>query len=371
MTILHVTNGAGTGDTLRQTALGGAVLPWNDVLSEGPVPALPPDELRAVRARFLSTCGWGSAGAILDSLERRDELLTRRPHGAAARRPLVRARPLRPAPAPPDPHVRRGRRSGAHRAPQHRELRGPARLPRARRAERSRAGVALGKRRPVTPELVALAREGWDAVTAPGPPRSWASSGGARPLCPSSRARSAACSRSFRTRRRGLTRGALGARVASRSAADPRPALARVPVARAGALRGRRVVLEAALGAGLGRAAAARTRRRRCRRAASPADRPTRVRGCAACAHDRRPRCSRRGGRPSTCSASTAGWAGRTSSRAASGGATGRPAGSPSNEQRRRWGASDVERCVGLRPTACPDLWDRPFRPTPPGLKER
>lgn len=37
--LLHVTNGDSAGNTLRQTSLGGAVLPWQDVLHEGPVPA--------------------------------------------------------------------------------------------------------------------------------------------------------------------------------------------------------------------------------------------------------------------------------------------------------------------------------------------
>ena len=36
--LLHVTNGESAGNTLRQTALGGAVLSWQDVLHEGPVP---------------------------------------------------------------------------------------------------------------------------------------------------------------------------------------------------------------------------------------------------------------------------------------------------------------------------------------------
>src|SRR5262249_33887726 len=42
---LHVTNGESAGNTLRQTALGGAVLSWQDALHEGPVPALPRREL--------------------------------------------------------------------------------------------------------------------------------------------------------------------------------------------------------------------------------------------------------------------------------------------------------------------------------------
>src|SRR6478736_4180755 len=72
--LLHVTNGESAGNTLRQTGLGGAVLSWQDVLHEGPVPALPPAELRAVRARFLSECGWGSERSLLNSFERRDRL---------------------------------------------------------------------------------------------------------------------------------------------------------------------------------------------------------------------------------------------------------------------------------------------------------
>ena len=70
--LLHVTNGESAGNTLRQTGIGGAVLPWQDVLHEGPVPAGSRTELRRVRAAFLSSCGWGSRRALLASLERRD-----------------------------------------------------------------------------------------------------------------------------------------------------------------------------------------------------------------------------------------------------------------------------------------------------------
>ena len=75
-TLLHVTNGESAGNTLRATSLGGAVLPWNDVLHEGPVPAVPRRELLDVRAAFLSGCGWGRRSAIRSSLERRDRQLT-------------------------------------------------------------------------------------------------------------------------------------------------------------------------------------------------------------------------------------------------------------------------------------------------------
>ena len=74
---LHVTNGDSAGNTLRQTALGGAVLPWQDVLHEGPVPAGPRRELLQARAAFLSACGWGSRRSILASLAERDRQLTR------------------------------------------------------------------------------------------------------------------------------------------------------------------------------------------------------------------------------------------------------------------------------------------------------
>src|SRR3954470_12128824 len=74
--LLHVTNGESAGNTLRQTALGGAVLPWQDVLHEGPVPAGPRPQLLRARAAFLAECGWGSRRALLSSLERRDRQLT-------------------------------------------------------------------------------------------------------------------------------------------------------------------------------------------------------------------------------------------------------------------------------------------------------
>ena len=73
--LLHVTNGESAGNTLRQTALGGAVLPWQDVLHEGPVPALPRQELLRTRASFLADCGWGRKQALRSSLERRDRQL--------------------------------------------------------------------------------------------------------------------------------------------------------------------------------------------------------------------------------------------------------------------------------------------------------
>jgi len=73
--MLHVTNGDSVGQTLRRTALGGAVLSWQDVLHEGPVPAGSRDVLRTARAEFLAACGWGRRGTIRAGLERRDRQL--------------------------------------------------------------------------------------------------------------------------------------------------------------------------------------------------------------------------------------------------------------------------------------------------------
>src|SRR5215475_6065040 len=73
--LLHVTNGESAGNTLRQTAVGGAVLPWQDVLHEGPVPAVPRRKLLETRAAFLAECGWGNRAALRASFDQRDRRL--------------------------------------------------------------------------------------------------------------------------------------------------------------------------------------------------------------------------------------------------------------------------------------------------------
>lgn len=76
MNMLHVVNGDSAASTLRQTSLGGVVLPWRDVLDAGPIPDCPRSELLRTRAAFLSGCGWGSAVGLQSSLEQRDRQLT-------------------------------------------------------------------------------------------------------------------------------------------------------------------------------------------------------------------------------------------------------------------------------------------------------
>jgi hypothetical protein len=53
--MLHVTNGDAALPSLRAAGIEGDLLPWRDVLHDGPVPAgLGPAELRVVRATFLA-----------------------------------------------------------------------------------------------------------------------------------------------------------------------------------------------------------------------------------------------------------------------------------------------------------------------------
>jgi len=74
--VLHVTNGDSTVDGIEGTGIGGDVLPWRDVLHEGPVPAgLDAAQLRAVRAEFLAAHGWGDAATLEAELTARDERL--------------------------------------------------------------------------------------------------------------------------------------------------------------------------------------------------------------------------------------------------------------------------------------------------------
>jgi hypothetical protein len=78
--MLHITNGDSAVSTIRSVGVSGDILPWRDVLHEGPVPAPATlDSLRALRARFLSGEGGGSPAEIARDLEERDRRL-----GAAA-----------------------------------------------------------------------------------------------------------------------------------------------------------------------------------------------------------------------------------------------------------------------------------------------
>lgn len=76
--MLHITNGDSTGGSLRQSGLDGDVLPWRDMLHEGPLPAnLSLSELRPIRARFIVEAGLGGSDEVLAKFAERDAILAR------------------------------------------------------------------------------------------------------------------------------------------------------------------------------------------------------------------------------------------------------------------------------------------------------
>ena len=72
--MLHVTNGDCAAAVMRAAGIEGDILCWKDVLHEGPVPSVPRDELREIRARFLSD-GGTTFDAVLRELVERDRRL--------------------------------------------------------------------------------------------------------------------------------------------------------------------------------------------------------------------------------------------------------------------------------------------------------
>lgn len=72
--MLHITNGDCAAEALVGAGIApGDILPWRDVLHEGPVPGgLPIAELSSVRARFLSDDGFGDYDDIRGQFYERD-----------------------------------------------------------------------------------------------------------------------------------------------------------------------------------------------------------------------------------------------------------------------------------------------------------
>ena len=71
--MLHVTNGDAAVERMRAAGIAGDILPWRDVLHEGPVPAgVALRELSSVRARFIAEAGWGALAAVERDFAARD-----------------------------------------------------------------------------------------------------------------------------------------------------------------------------------------------------------------------------------------------------------------------------------------------------------
>jgi hypothetical protein len=84
--VLHVTNGDSAAERIRAAGIGGDVLPWRDVLHEGPVPGkLGFAQLREVRAKFIAegftvplaevAAGLAERDAAIDESGDRDEVI--------------------------------------------------------------------------------------------------------------------------------------------------------------------------------------------------------------------------------------------------------------------------------------------------------
>lgn len=73
--MLHITNGSAIVPLMREAGVTGRIVPWNDVLHEGPVPAgLNPAALRDVRAQFIAGSE-GSFDEVARSFAQRDAAL--------------------------------------------------------------------------------------------------------------------------------------------------------------------------------------------------------------------------------------------------------------------------------------------------------
>jgi Domain of unknown function (DUF1835) len=75
--LLHITNGDCAVAVISQVVQG-TILPWRDVLHEGPVrEGLPLEALSAERARFIADAGWGDFPQVLKNFQERDDAFRR------------------------------------------------------------------------------------------------------------------------------------------------------------------------------------------------------------------------------------------------------------------------------------------------------
>lgn len=76
--VLHVTNGDAVGAQIERAGIGVHILPWRDLLSEGPVPArLSLINLADRRARFIEAAGWATYREARRAMATRDSELLR------------------------------------------------------------------------------------------------------------------------------------------------------------------------------------------------------------------------------------------------------------------------------------------------------
>ena len=76
--MIHITNGDCAVAVLQAAGMRGEILPWRDVLHEGPVRAgLALEALSEERARFIAEAGWGPYEEVRQSFAERDAAFVR------------------------------------------------------------------------------------------------------------------------------------------------------------------------------------------------------------------------------------------------------------------------------------------------------
>jgi hypothetical protein len=81
---LHVTNGSAVIPGIREAGITGTIVPWDDVLHDGPVPeGLGTAALRERRAEYIAACAWGPLDAVRRTFSERDAILDQALRGAA------------------------------------------------------------------------------------------------------------------------------------------------------------------------------------------------------------------------------------------------------------------------------------------------
>ncbi len=73
---LHITNGDVFAGALASAGITGDILPWRDVLHEGPVPSdASPEHFYHTRAQFIAGCGWASYDEVRAMFAERERVL--------------------------------------------------------------------------------------------------------------------------------------------------------------------------------------------------------------------------------------------------------------------------------------------------------
>lgn len=165
---LHITNGDIAADLLRRSHVSGDFLPWRDALHEGPAPSgLAPDALSRRRAEFISGAGWAPAGDVRKMFEERaaalavparDEVVLWFEHDLYDQLQLLQIIDLYADRLPPRfTLIEIG------------EFPGIAKFMGLGQLSPSQLASLYPGRRPITPEMIALARSAWAAYRSADP----------------------------------------------------------------------------------------------------------------------------------------------------------------------------------------------------------